>query len=135
MTRRLCIVLIWAGGLLLPHSTTAAAQRPGGSGDIAENAAPASPVFTENTVVIEGADRRVQTSLDGDWHSIADPYFSGLYSFHHEEIKNGWFLNEQWKGLGDNRLIQYDFAKSPTLRVPGDWNTQRDGLFFYEGSL
>ncbi len=25
------------------------------------------------------------------------------------------------------------FAKSPTLQVPGDWNTQRKDLFFYEG--
>ena len=37
--------------------------------------------------------------------------------------------------MGDNHLVEYDFAKSPTLKVPGDWNTQRDALFFYEGPL
>ena len=91
--------------------------------------------FTQGTTVLEGADRRPQTSLDGDWHMIVDPYFTGLYSFHHEEKKNGWFLNEQWTGVGDNHLVEYNFAKSPTLKVPGDWNTQRDSLFFYEGPL
>jgi len=31
--------------------------------------------------------------------------------------------------------IEYNFAKSPTLQVPGDWNTQRESLMFYEGPL
>ena len=39
--------------------------------------------FTEATTVLEGADRRPQTSLNGDWHTIVDPYFTGLYIFHH----------------------------------------------------
>ena len=29
----------------------------------------------------------------------------------------------------------YDFETSPTLNVPGDWNTQRPELFYYEGSV
>jgi beta-glucuronidase len=32
-------------------------------------------------------------------------------------------------------LIEYDFGSSPTLQVPGDWNSQRDALFFYEGPV
>ncbi|MCL2660499.1 MAG: beta-glucuronidase [Acidobacteriaceae bacterium] len=90
--------------------------------------------FTANTTVLEGADRRPQTSLDGDWHSIADPYFTGLYSFHHEEKKDGWFLNRRPEP-GSNMLIEYDFSRSSTLKVPGDWNTQQERLFFYEGPL
>ncbi len=90
--------------------------------------------FTEATTVLEGADRRPQTSLNGDWHTIVDPYFSGLYNFHHELRKDGWFRNEQWQ-RGDGKLVEYSFARSPTLKVPGDWNTQRDSLFFYEGPL
>ena len=31
--------------------------------------------------------------------------------------------------------VEYDFQKSPVLQVPGDWNTQRESLFFYEGPL
>jgi beta-glucuronidase len=45
--------------------------------------APSAPI------VITGADRRAALSLDGDWASIVDPYFSGLFSFHHEEKANG----------------------------------------------
>ena len=32
-------------------------------------------------------------------------------------------------------LIEYDFDSSPTLRVPGDWNSQDEKLFYYEGTL
>ena len=85
-------------------------------------------------ITLTGADVRPSTSLDGDWHFIPDPYFTGLFSFHGAERKDGWFLDKHWK-LGDSELIEYDFAKSPTLRVPGDWNTQRPELFLYEGPL
>ena len=85
-------------------------------------------------IVLTGADRRPANSLDGDWASIVDPYFSGLYSFHHEEKKNGWFLNQKAKP-GDPFPTEYDFSKASNLKVPGDWNTQRESLFFYEGPV
>ena len=89
---------------------------------------------TEGTMVLTGADRRPAMSLNGEWASIVDPYFSGLYSFHHEEKKNGWFLNYKAKP-GDPFPTEYDFAKAPKLKVPGDWNTQRESLFYYEGPV
>jgi beta-glucuronidase len=85
-------------------------------------------------IVITGADRRPAMSLDGDWAAIVDPYFSGLFSFHHEEKKNGWFLNQKAQP-GDTGPTEYDFSKAPKLKVPGDWNTQRESLFFYEGPI
>ena len=96
-----------------------------------------SPALLAQTapIVLEGADRRPATSLDGDWHSIVDPYFTGLYSFHGAERKDGFFEDKPLPAPGDNTLVEYSFAKSPTLHVPGDWNTQRDNLFFYEGPL
>jgi beta-glucuronidase len=81
-----------------------------------------------------GADRRPAQSLNGDWASIVDPYFSGLFSFHHEEKKNGWFLNRKAQP-NDTGPTEYDFDKAPKLKVPGDWNTQRESLFFYEGPI
>ncbi len=81
-----------------------------------------------------GADRRPAISLDGDWASIVDPYFSGLFSSHHEERANGWFLNRKTQP-GDNFPTEYDFSKAPTLKVPGDWNTQRESLLYYEGPV
>jgi beta-glucuronidase len=85
-------------------------------------------------IVITGADRRPAISLDGEWASIVDPYFSGLFSFHHQEKANGWFLNQKAKP-GDTGPIEYDFSKAPKLKVPGDWNTQRESLMFYEGPI
>ena len=94
----------------------------------AVSGAPASPI------VITGADRRTATSLDGDWHSIVDPYFSGLFSFHHQEKTNGWFLNRKPQA-GDTFPTEYDFGKAPTLKVPADWNSQRESLLYYEGPI
>jgi len=85
-------------------------------------------------IVLTGADRRPALSLDGDWATIVDPYFSGLFSFHHQEKTEGWFLNQKAKP-GDTFPIEYDFSKAPTLKVPADWNTQRDSLFYYEGPI
>lgn len=85
-------------------------------------------------IVLTGADRRPATSLNGEWGSIADPYFSGLFSFHHEEKRNGWFLNRKAEP-GDPFPTEYDFSKAPKLNVPGDWNTQRASLLYYEGPM
>lgn len=88
----------------------------------------------QSTTVLEDVDHRPSLSLNSDWHYIVDPYFTGLYSIHHEEKKEGWFLNERGK-VGDGRVVEYNFAKSPMLKVPGEWNTQKEALFFYEGPL
>jgi beta-glucuronidase len=85
-------------------------------------------------IVLTGADRRPVTSLNGDWASIVDPYFSGLFSFHHEEKNDGWFLNQKAMPT-DTKPVEYDFSKAPKLKVPGDWNTQSPSLFYYEGPI
>jgi beta-glucuronidase len=84
--------------------------------------------------VIADLDNRANISLNGDWHFMVDPYASGLYTFHHEVKADGYFLNAQPKP-GSADLVEYDFSKSPTLKVPGDWNTQREQLFYYEGLI
>jgi len=85
-------------------------------------------------IVLTGVDRRPAISLDGDWGSIVDPYFSGLFSFHHQERADGWFLNQKAKP-GDPFPTEYDFSRAPTLKVPADWNTQRESLIYYEGPV
>ena len=89
------------------------------------SAAGAEAATARPPIVLTGADRRPATSLDGDWAAIVDPYFSG---------SNGWFLNRKAQP-GDTFPTEYDFAKAPTLKVPGDWNTQRESLFYYEGPI
>ena len=100
----------------------------------AAQAQPASTPSASAPIVLTGADRRPATSLNGEWGSIVDPYFSGLFSFHHVEKKNGWFLNYKAKP-GDTFPTEYNFATAPKLNVPGDWNTQRKSLFYYEGPV
>jgi beta-glucuronidase len=89
---------------------------------------------TSAPIILTGTDRRPVISLNGDWATIVDPYFSGLFTFHHIERGNGWFLNQKAKP-GDPFPTEYDFSKAPTLKVPGDWNTQRESLMYYEGPI
>jgi beta-glucuronidase len=84
-----------------------------------------------STVLVD-SDHRQSVNLNGDWHYIVDPYSTGLYTFHHELRKDGFFLNGAPQP-GSDHLVEYDFAKSPALKVPGDWNTQSPQLFYYEG--
>jgi beta-glucuronidase len=86
-------------------------------------------------IVLVDVDHRQSMSLDGDWHVILDPYDAGLYNFHREIRKDGYFLNEQPPPPGSNKLVEYDFSKASTLKVPGDWNSQRDSLLYYEGLI
>lgn len=87
-----------------------------------------------NPTVLVDIDHRTAQSLNGDWHYIVDPYARGLYTFHRELRKEGYFLNGAPEA-GSDRLVEYDFSKSPTLNVPGDWNTQRESLFYCEGLI
>jgi beta-glucuronidase len=83
--------------------------------------------------LIANPDGRKTTTLNGDWQTIVDPYESGFYDYRYQPSANGYFKNAKPKSPSD--LIEYDFDKSETLKVPGDWNTQSDKLFFYEGTI
>jgi beta-glucuronidase len=89
------------------------------------------------TTLLVASDERPALSLDGEWHIMADPYVAGLYSFHGAFDANGFFKDEEG-GRGSetgNKLIEYNFSRSPTTKVPGDWNTQKEWLKMYEGAL
>ena len=83
--------------------------------------------------LIANTDGRKTVALDGAWQTIVDPYESGFYDYRYQPSANGYFKNAKPKSPSD--LIEYDFDKSESLRVPGDWNTQSDKLFFYEGTV
>lgn len=76
---------------------------------------------------------RAYRSLNGKWNYIVDLQEEGYYSYRMTPTLQGFFRNAKPKSPGD--LIEYDFDQSPTLNVPGDWNTQSDRLFFYEGCI
>ncbi|HUB19462.1 MAG TPA: glycoside hydrolase family 2 TIM barrel-domain containing protein [Acidobacteriaceae bacterium] len=85
------------------------------------------------TALLVDVDHRPQISLDGPWHSIADPYREGWGSNPDHASLNGYAKNAHY--IPGGPLVQYDFARSPTLNVPGDWNSQDKFLFYYEGLL
>ena len=84
-------------------------------------------------LVLQNVYSRDITSLNGTWQTIVDPFDAGFYDYRLAESSNGFFKNQQPKSPSD--MVEYDFSKAEQLVVPRDWNTQRDELFFYEGSI
>ncbi len=76
---------------------------------------------------------RQHQSLNGDWHCIVDPYENGYYDYRYQPLANPYGKNEKPASMSDR--IEYDFDQSPTLKVPGDWNSQRLELSLYEGTV
>ncbi|MCU0429361.1 MAG: beta-glucuronidase [Cytophagaceae bacterium] len=76
---------------------------------------------------------RKTISLNGQWEILIDPYENGFYNYRYEEHPNGFFKNQA--PANKQELIEYDFVSSDYLNVPGDWNSQRKELLYYEGTI
>ena len=83
---------------------------------------------------------RNTTTLNGTWHYIVDTYETGYYNYRYqpydqfpEKNKSAFYNNYHAKNKLE--LVEYDFDKSPTLSVPGDWNSQKENLLYYEGTI
>jgi beta-glucuronidase len=87
----------------------------------------------QNINLITNVEARKQLSLNGAWRIIVDPYEDGYFDYRRQPKQDGYFLNQKPSSKSDR--IEYDFDTSETLRVPGDWNSQKEKLFFYEGTL
>ncbi len=86
-----------------------------------------------NTLLV-GVDRRPVTSLNGDWHYLVDqPPAKALYGDGGRIRDNGYALNTHPNISSGPHNDEYNFATAPTLKVPGDWNTQDPTLFRFEG--
>ncbi len=84
--------------------------------------------------LLVGVDHRAVTSLDGDWHYLVDQVpFRGLYTPSGEINDRGYARNTHPNITSGPHNDEYDFATAPTIKVPGDWNTQIPQLFSYEG--
>lgn len=79
----------------------------------------------QHTPLLADPPGRETLSLDGTWQTIVDPYQTGA----------GMHVYENRKPARKSDLVEYDFDKSPVLKVPGDWNSQRSDLLFYEGAV
>lgn len=90
--------------------------------------------------LLQNAYNRPSRLLNGSWHYIMDPYQMGYYNYRYQPFdqmenpsREAYFMNTSPAKPSDR--IEYDFAKSPTLSVPGDWNSQQPELLYYEGNI
>ena len=87
----------------------------------------------EQLPLIQNVNAYESTSLNGKWNYIVDVQEEGYYDYRMNPTRWGFFQNAKPQKPED--LIEYDFDKAPTMQIPGDWNTQDDRLFFYEGTV
>ncbi|BAO76717.1 sugar-binding domain-containing protein [Winogradskyella sp. PG-2] len=96
-------------------------------------------LFAQESLIVNAYNREV-TTLNGQWHYIVDPYENGFYNYRYEPFENqknpgnGAFFNNA-KAKSKTDLVEYNFDKSDTIAVPSDWNTQKEKLFYYEGTV
>ncbi|MHB9055017.1 MAG: glycoside hydrolase family 2 protein [Paludibacteraceae bacterium] len=90
------------------------------------------PLFADE-VVLQNVFSRNTQSLNGKWHYIVDPFDNGYYDYRLRVNPNGFGKNYQTKDKSE--LVEYNFKTAPLMQVPGDWNTQSEKFFFYEGSI
>ncbi len=89
--------------------------------------------FAEEVPQLANVLARETLSLNGRWNYIVDVQEEGYYDYRMNPTRWGFFRNQ--KPQRPEELIEYDFDKAPTMNVPGDWNTQDEKLFFYEGTV
>ena len=87
----------------------------------------------EKLPLIQNVNAYETMSLNGEWNYIVDVQEEGYYDYRMKPMEWGFFLNAKPQKPED--LIEYDFDKSPKMQIPGDWNTQDERLFFYEGTV
>lgn len=75
--------------------------------------------------LLQNVLHRDTVSLNGDWHYIVDPHDIGAGRHYYLNTRPGTVAN----------VVEFDFPTSPTLQVPGDWNSQYPELLLYEGTV
>lgn len=86
--------------------------------------------------LLVGVDHRKTFSLNGAWHYLVDqPPGRELYDANGNYRDDGYALNTHPNISNGPHNAEYDFANAPTLRVPGDWNTQDPVLSRFEGVI
>lgn len=79
---------------------------------------------------------RERVSLDGAWKTIVDQYETGYYDYRRNPMpERSTFFADDSFDKDRTRLVEYEFDAARELAVPGDWNTQREDLYRYEGTV
>src|SRR3989339_1234783 len=90
-------------------------------------------ISAQSTNLLTNVENRQKQSLNGQWKIIIDPYETGYYNYRYQPRTDGYFENRKQKDKSE--LVEYNFDNSEELTVPGDWNTQKEKLFLYEGTI
>ncbi len=88
----------------------------------------------EPAALIQNVPGRQTIDLCGPWRAIVDPYEAGYLDYRYRPYKDGG-MGANKKPQSPGEIVEYNFDTAGELMVPGDWNTQRPELLFYEGSI
>nr|WP_314547696.1 glycoside hydrolase family 2 TIM barrel-domain containing protein [uncultured Massilia sp.] len=88
---------------------------------------------------IQNIQGRSHVSLNGRWSYIIDPYETGYYDYRRAPFDasasgKGGFYDDR-KPKDKTEWAEYSFDLAPTLKIPGDWNSQAERLQLYEGTV
>ena len=87
--------------------------------------------------LISNLPGRTTHSLDGQWQYIVDQYETGFYDYRYKERypadPEAYWNTDVPAGKGDRK--EHGYTDAHTLRVPGDWNSQKDLFLYYEGTV
>ncbi len=91
--------------------------------------------------LITNIEGRSSMTLNGVWKYIVDPYETGYYNYRRDvrdqspnpSASEALFLGYVAKDPSER--VEYDFEKADNILVPRDWNSQKEKLFYYEGSI
>ncbi|MBR4133639.1 MAG: beta-glucuronidase [Bacteroidales bacterium] len=74
--------------------------------------------------------------LDGNWKYIVDVYNTGAMDYRANPVpdRSSFFADRSFYS-DQTKLVEYDFDYAKEMAVPGDWNTQRPELYYYEGAV
>ena len=95
-----------------------------------------SPLYSHqisNEFFLQNIQNRDFKTLDGLWSIIVDPLENGYYNHRYQPKEDGYFIDRQMQHPSD--LIEYNFDSDYQIMVPGDWNTQMEKLYYYEGTI
>lgn len=90
---------------------------------------------------ITNIGNRNSMTLNGVWKYVVDPYQTGYYDYRRDvrdqqtNPGNSESLFLGYKAQDPSERVEYDFDKSDNILVPRDWNSQKEKLFYYEGSV
>lgn len=84
--------------------------------------------IAQSQSTIQNPTGRKTKSLNGHWQTLADQFSKSPWE-KARKVYEDWTPEKRWE------RVEYAFTNLQRLHVPGDWNTQNDEFYYYEGSM